>query len=135
MAEIQHVLCLSEERGTVRVRVEVTGDGGLGEPWGRLRPARSSRSSLGAAKSQHCRADGLGVRRWLPSQLRPEPAVGFSKLGNLSESWPSQPALANPASSLGVRAAPVIISVCLVPSEEQALDMLSAKQVNGKGSL
>lgn len=78
---------------------------------------------------------GFGVRRWLPSQLHPEPAVGFSKLGNLSESWPSQPALANPASSLGVRAAPVIISVCLVPSEEQALDMLSAKQVNGKGSL
>lgn len=44
-------------------------------------------------------------------------------------------ALANQASSIGVRVVPVIISVSLVPSEEQALDMLSAKQVNGKGSL
>ena len=37
MAEIRHVLFLSEEGGTMRLGVKVTADGGLGEPRGSLR--------------------------------------------------------------------------------------------------
>lgn len=107
----------------MRVRVEVTGDGGWGRPGesegvGQLEAARAP----GGGQAPVAEQQGLsGGETLVAFPARPEPAVGFSKLGtSLSPGLLSQ-ALANPASSLGVRAAPVIISVCLVPSEEQAL--------------
>ena len=58
MAEIRHVLFLSEEGGTVRLGVKVTGDRGAGGALGQSEewPARSGRGSSGADEAQRCRA-------------------------------------------------------------------------------
>ena len=58
MAEIRHVLFLSEDGGTVRLGVKVTGDRGAGGALGQSEewPARSGRGSSGAAEAQRCRA-------------------------------------------------------------------------------